>query len=158
MSSRCHPLHCRIAIRSLPSMYWRSIRLWLCSFNVPAAVKPGFKLTEDNAAAVTEICARLDGLPLAIELAAARVKFLPPSDLLARLASRLQLLTSGSRDLPMRQRTLRGAIDWSYDFLNPDEQKLFRRLSVFSGGCTLEAVEAVCNTRSDLGLNLLRSE
>ncbi|HZE70166.1 MAG TPA: tetratricopeptide repeat protein [Pyrinomonadaceae bacterium] len=120
-----------------------------------AAVKPGFKLTEDNAAAVTEICARLDGLPLAIELAAARVKFLPPSDLLARLASRLQLLTSGSRDLPMRQRTLRGAIDWSYDFLNPDEQKLFRRLSVFSGGCTLEAVEAVCNTRSDLGLNLL---
>jgi len=120
-----------------------------------AAVKPDFELSEDNAAAVTEICVRLDGLPLAIELAAARVKLLPPSDLLKRLASRLQLLTSGSRDLPARQQTLRGAIDWSYDFLNAAEQKLFRRLSVFVGGCTLEAVEAVCNTRSDLGFDLL---
>lgn len=120
-----------------------------------AAVKPDFELSADNAAAVTEICVRLDGLPLAIELAAARVKLLPPSDLLTRLASRLQLLTSGARDLPARQQTLRGAIDWSYDFLNAAEQKLFTRLSVFVGGCTLEAVEAVCNTRSDLGVDLL---
>jgi predicted ATPase len=120
-----------------------------------AAVKPDFKLTEDNAAAVIEICVRLDGLPLAIELAAARVKFLPPSDLMTRLASRLSLLTGGSRDLPARQQTLRGAIDWSYDLLNESEQKLFRRLSVFIGGCTLEAVEAVCNTKSDLGFDLV---
>lgn len=120
-----------------------------------AAVKPDFELTEDNASAVTEICARLDGLPLAIELAAARVKLLPPSALRTRLASRLQLLTGGSRDLPARQQTLRGAIDWSHDFLNAAEQKLFRRLSVFTGGCTLEEVEAVCNTNSDLGLDLL---
>jgi predicted ATPase/serine/threonine protein kinase len=120
-----------------------------------AAVKPDFELTEDNASAVTEICARLDGLPLAIELAAVRVKLLQPSALRTRLASRLQLLTGGSRDLPARQQTLRGAIDWSHDFLNAAEQKLFRRLSVFAGGCTLEEVEAVCNTRSDLGLDLL---
>jgi predicted ATPase len=120
-----------------------------------AAVKPNFKLTQDNAAAVTEICVRLDGLPLAIELAAARIKFLPPSDLLKRLASSLQLLTGGSKDLPARQQTLRGAIDWSYDLLNASEQKLFRRLSVFVGGCTLEEIEAVSDTRSDLGLDLL---
>ena len=120
-----------------------------------AAVKPDFALTQDNALAVTEICARLDGLPLAIELAAARVKLLPPSALRTRLESRLHLLTGGSRDLPARQQTLRGAIDWSYDFLNAAEQKLFRRLAVFVGGCTLEAVEAVCNTRNDLGLDPL---
>ncbi len=119
------------------------------------AVKPDFELTEDNAPYVIEICARLDGLPLAIELAAARVKVLPPSALRTRLASRLQLLTGGPRGLPVRQQTLRGTIDWSYDFLNAAEQRLFRRLSVFVGGCTLEAVEAVCNTKSDLELDLL---
>jgi predicted ATPase len=120
-----------------------------------AAVKPGFKITEENAPAVVEICARLDGLPLAIELAAARVKLLPPSAMRSRIESRLQLLTGGARDLPARQQTLRAAIDWSYDLLNAAEQKLLRRLSVFVGGCTLEAIEAVCDTKSDLGLDLL---
>ena len=119
------------------------------------AAKPGFALNQENALAVTEICARLDGLPLAIELAAARLKVLSPSSVLKRLASRLQLLTGGARDLPQRQQTLRAAIDWSYDLLSPAEQKLFRRLSVFVGGCTLEGVEAVCDTQGDLDLDLL---
>jgi predicted ATPase/serine/threonine protein kinase len=119
------------------------------------AVKPDFEVTQDNAAAVAEICARLDGLPLAIELAAARVKLLPPSAMRTRLANRLQLLTGGARDLPARQQTLRAAIGWSYDLLDAAEQKLFRRLSVFAGGSTLEAAEAVCNTKSDLGVDLL---
>ena len=119
------------------------------------AAKPGFELNRENAPAILEICARLDGLPLAIELAAARVKVLSPASLLTRLASRLQLLTGGARDLPQRQQTLRAAMDWSYDLLNPAEQKLFRRLSVFVGGCTLESVEAVCDTKGDLDLDLL---
>jgi predicted ATPase/serine/threonine protein kinase len=119
------------------------------------AAKPGFELNAENASAVCEICARLDGLPLAIELAAARVKVLSPSSLLTRLASRLQLLTGGARDLPQRQQTLRAAMDWSYDLLNPAEQKLLRRLSVFVGGCNLEGVEAVCDTKADLDLDLL---
>jgi predicted ATPase len=120
-----------------------------------AAVKPDFRLNEGNAAAVVEICWRLDGLPLAIELAAARAKLLSPSALRTRLASRLQLLTGGARDLPARQQTLRQAIDWSYDLLSVPEQKLFRKLSVFVGGCTLEAVESVCDTKQDLGLDVL---
>jgi predicted ATPase/serine/threonine protein kinase len=119
------------------------------------AAKPDFELNRENASAVTEICARLDGLPLAIELAAARVKVLSPSSMLTRLASRLQLLTGGSRDLPQRQQTLRAAMDWSYDLLDAAEQKLFRRLSVFVGGCTLEAAEAVCDTKGDLDFDLL---
>jgi predicted ATPase/serine/threonine protein kinase len=119
------------------------------------AAKPDFELNRENAAAVTEICARLDGLPLAIELAASRVKVLSPSSMLTRLASRLQLLTGGARDLPQRQRTLRAAMDWSYDLLNAAEQKLLRRLSVFVGGCNLEGVEAVCDTKSDLDIELL---
>jgi predicted ATPase len=119
------------------------------------AAKPDFELNRENAPAVTEICARLDGLPLAIELAAARVKVLSPSSLLTRLASRLQLLTGGARDLPQRQQTLRAAMDWSYDLLNAAEQKLFRRLSVFVGGCNLEGVEAVCDTKGDLNWDLL---
>ncbi len=120
-----------------------------------AAVKPNFALTAENAAAIARICARLDGLPLAIELAAARVKLLSPSALQARLENRLQILTGGARDLPARQQTLRGAIDWSYDLLSPAEQRLFRRLSVFVGGCTLEAAEAVCDAKRDLGLDPL---
>ncbi len=120
-----------------------------------AAAKPGFELTHENAAAMIEICARFDGLPLAIELAAARVKVLSPASLLSRLASRLQLLTGGAKDLPERQQTLRAAMDWSYDLLNPAEQKLFRRLSVFVGGCNLESVEAVCDAKADLELDLL---
>jgi predicted ATPase len=120
-----------------------------------AAAKPDFELNRENAPAIAEICARLDGLPLAIELAAARVKVLSPSSMLTRLSSRLQLLTGGSRDLPQRQQTLRAAMDWSYDLLSAAEQKLFRRLSAFVGGCTLEGAEAVCDTKGDLNLDLL---
>ena len=119
------------------------------------AAKSDFELDRHNALAVIEVCAGLDGLPLAIELAAARVKVLSPSAMRTRLTSRLQLLTGGARDLPQRQQTLRATIDWSYGLLNPAEQKLFRRLSVFVGGCTLEGVEAVCDTKSDLDLDLL---
>jgi predicted ATPase len=121
-----------------------------------AAVRPDFTLTARNAQAVVDICRQLDGLPLAIELAAARVKILPLAELQARLERRLELLTGGPRDLPERQQTLRRAITWSYDLLTPAEQRLFRRLSVFVGGCTLEAVEAVCNTREDLGVDVLQ--
>ena len=119
------------------------------------AVKPDFRLTEENAAAVTEICARLDGLPLAIELAAARVRALTPKAMVQRLASRFDLLTGGARDLPQRQQTLRGAVQWSHELLTSDEQQLFRRLGVFLNGCTLEAVEAVCNAGEDLATNVL---
>jgi predicted ATPase/DNA-binding winged helix-turn-helix (wHTH) protein len=118
------------------------------------AVWPDFATTPENAAAIHEICSRLDGLPLAIELAAARTKLLSPSDMLDRLQGRLQLLTGGALDLPERQQTLRKTIDWSHDLLNEAERKLFRRLSVFVGGCRLEAVEAVCNTSRDLGIDL----
>ena len=119
------------------------------------AVKHEFALTRENAPAVAAICARLDGLPLAIELAAARIKLLSPSAMLGRLESRLNLLTGGARDLPNRQQTLRSTVDWSYGLLNASEQTLFRRLSVFTGGCTLEGAEAVCDTKSDLGLDIL---
>jgi predicted ATPase/DNA-binding CsgD family transcriptional regulator len=108
------------------------------------AAKPDFQITNASAAAVAELCARLDGLPLAIELAAARVKLLSPQALLARLRRRLDLLIGGARDRPARQQTLRGTIDWSYDLLEPDERTLFARLAVFVGGCSLEAAEAVC--------------
>jgi predicted ATPase len=119
------------------------------------AVRPEFKLTAANGRAVAEICRRLDGLPLAIELAAARAKILPPTELLARLDRRLELLTGGPRDVPLRQQTLRSAIDWSYGLLAPAEQMLFRRMSVFVGGCGLDAVEAVCDAGEDLGLDVL---
>ena len=100
-------------------------------------------LTTANAAAVAEICVRLDGLPLAIELAAARIKVLPVQALLARLSQRLAVLKGGPRDVPVRQQTLRNTITWSFGFLETAEQQLFRRLSVFAGGCTLEAAEAL---------------
>ncbi len=109
------------------------------------AARPGFALTSENGAAVLEICRRLEGLPLAIELAAARLKLLAPQALLARLSSRLTLLTEGTRDLLAHQQTLRRAIDWSYDLLEPAEQLLFTRLAVFAGGWTLEAAEAVAS-------------
>src|SRR5229473_3294406 len=107
------------------------------------AARPDFQLTPATTRAVAEICVRLDGLPLAIELAAARVKLLPPRALLTRLGHRLQVLTGGARDVPARQQTLRNMLAWSYDLLDAKEQRLFRRLSVFVGGCTLEAVEGL---------------
>ena len=113
------------------------------------AVKPDFQLTEANAPVVVEITARLDGLPLAIELAAARMKLLSPEALLMRLSQRLQLLTSGARDVAVRQRALRNTIEWSYHLLDAQEQQLFRRLSIFAGGCALEAVEAICANHGD---------
>jgi predicted ATPase/DNA-binding winged helix-turn-helix (wHTH) protein len=119
-----------------------------------AAVWPDFAITAENAPAVQEICLRLDGLPLAIELAAARTKVLSPGGLLEKLQCPLLFLTGGARDLPERQQTLRKTIDWSHGLLNEAERKLFRRLSAFVGGCTLEAAEAVCNTSRDLGLDL----
>ncbi|MEP7188095.1 MAG: tetratricopeptide repeat protein, partial [Roseiflexaceae bacterium] len=111
------------------------------------AVQPTFQLTSATAPAVAAICAQLDGLPLAIELAAARIKLFSPEELLARLSSRLTLLTGGARDLPARQQTIRATIDWSYNLLSSAEQRLFRQLGVFVGGCTLDAAETVCRDR-----------
>ena len=129
------------------------------------AVKADFAVTSANAPAVAEMCVRLDGLPLAIELAASRAKLLSPQALLARLEQRFDLLVGGPRDMPARQQTLRATIDWSYGLLGRDEQTLLARLAVFVGGCTLEAVEAVCGGEGLLtGLttlidsNLLRQE
>lgn len=107
-------------------------------------VRPDFTLNESNAAAVAEICHKLDGLPLAIELAAARSKVLSPAALLSRLDDRFQVLVSTSRDVPARQQTMRNAIAWGYNLLEADEQALLRRLSVFNGGWTLQAAEVVC--------------
>ena len=121
------------------------------------AVKPDFQVTAQNARPIAELCARLDGLPLAIELAAARVKILPPEAILQRLGHTLDLLSAGSRDLPDRQRTLRGAIQWSYDLLAPSERVLFARLAAFAGGAWLAEVEAVCAGEGDVfdGLSTL---
>lgn len=119
------------------------------------ATNPVFSLNECQARAIAQICSRLDGLPLAIELAAARAKIFAPAAMLGRLGNPLDFLTCGHRDLPSRQQTLRRTIDWSYRLLSASEQTLFRRLAVFAGGCTLESAEAVCNTRRDLGIDLL---
>jgi non-specific serine/threonine protein kinase len=105
---------------------------------------PGFELNAKNAEAVAKICSELEGLPLAIELAAARIKVLSPAAIVDKLESRLLLLTRGPRDLPDRQRTMRGAVEWSYDLLDESEKRVFSRLSVFNGGFTLDAAEAVC--------------
>ena len=119
------------------------------------AVAPTFTPTDANAPVIAAICCRLDGLPLALELAAARVRLLPPQALLARLAQRLPLLSGGARDLPTRHRTLRATLDWSYDLLAPVEQALFARLAVFAGGGSLDAIEALCSTPDGGGLDTL---
>ena len=119
------------------------------------AVAPGFALSATNARAVAEICRRVEGLPLAIELAAARVPLLAPAALLTRLTNRLDLLTDGARDLPARQQTMRGTIDWSFRLLTPAEQTLFARQAVFVGGRTLAAIAAVCDPDGELGVDAL---
>jgi predicted ATPase len=132
---------------SVPPLKTADARALFCSRAL--AVERAFRLDEATAPVVNEICARLDGLPLAIELAAARVKVLSPGALLDRLERRLALLTGGMRDAPARQQTLRAAIDWSYDLLEESEQRLFRRLGVFVGGCTVDSAEAVCGATLD---------
>jgi predicted ATPase/class 3 adenylate cyclase len=117
-----------------------------------------FELNEQNASAIAEICVRLDGIPLAIELAAARIKILTPDALLARLGNRLKLLTGGARDLPARQQTLNSTIEWSHDLLNAEEKTLFRRTSIFRGGFSLEALESVCGEVTGYGYRVLDSE
>ena len=118
------------------------------------SVRPSFELTDANAPAVGRITARLHGMPLAIELAAARVKLLSPEQIVARLEDHLALLTSGSRDLPERQQTLRGAIAWSYDLLEPGTRRLLNRLAVFVGGCELDVADRVCGPASEVGVDV----
>jgi predicted ATPase/class 3 adenylate cyclase len=138
-------------VRHLPDLkslsQYEAVRLFI---ERAKSAKADFEVTEESAPAVAEICVRLDGLPLAIELAAARIKMLPPKAMLQRIGSRLKLLTGGARDLPERQRTLRGAIEWSFALLEEGEQLLFGRLAVFSGGRALEAIEAICDAEGDL--------
>ena len=133
---------------------YEAVRLFIARAQ---AVREDFTVTNENAPAVAEICHRLDGLPLAIELAAARSKLLPPQAMLARLERRLGLLTGGARDLPERQQTLRGAIAWSYDLLTPDEQALFRRLAVCAGAFGIDAAEVIAGApgSGELGLDVL---
>ncbi len=119
------------------------------------AVRSDFAMTGENAAAIAAMCQQVDGLPLAIELAARRSKLFSPQALLPRLRNRLKLLVGGAQDLPSRQQTLRATIAWSYDLLDKTEKTLFRRLAVFVGGCTFEAAEAVCHTHQDLGVDVL---
>jgi predicted ATPase len=142
--------------RALPSVedliQYEAVRLFV---ERAQAANGDFRVTNDNVPAVAEICHRLDGLPLAIELAAARVKVLPPQKLLERLSDRLRLLTGGARDLPERQRTLRSTIEWSYGLLEEGERTLFARLAVFSGGCTLEAIVAICDAYGGLPVDVL---
>jgi predicted ATPase len=138
-------------VRHLPDLkalsQYEAVRLFI---ERAKSAKVDFEVTDESAPAVAEICVRLDGLPLAIELAAARITMLPPRAMLQRLSSRLKLLTGGARDLPERQRTLRGTIEWSHALLDEGEQLLFGRLAVFSGGRTLEAIEAICDAEGDL--------
>jgi predicted ATPase len=129
------------------TLYYEAVALFL---QQAQAVQPGFKITSENQTAVVEICRRLDGLPLAIEIAAARIKMLSPQALLNRLDQSLKFLVGGAKDLPTRQQTLRQTIDWSYNLLQPEEKRLFVCLGVFVGGFTFEAVEAVCNPSDDI--------
>lgn len=117
------------------------------------AAKPAFSITNENALTVTRICFRLDGLPLAVELAASLIRLLEPSEILARLEQRLPVFTTGASNVPARQRTLNGTIDWSYELLHPTEQRLFVRLAIFLGGCTIETADAICNPGGELGVD-----
>ena len=135
---------------TIPDLECDAVRLFVARAQ---AAKPEFTLNNQNALAIAKICVRLDGLPLAIELAAARSKLLGPQLLLERLSTRLTTLTSGSQDLPMRQQTLRNTIDWSYDLLSDPEKMLFTRLAVFAGGWSLEAAEQVCG--ADVAMTVL---
>jgi predicted ATPase/class 3 adenylate cyclase len=131
---------------------YEAVRLFIAR---AVAVRPSFTVTNENAPAVAGICARLHGMPLAIELAAARIKLLPPEAILARLEHQLGVLAAGSRDLPERQQTLRGAISWSYDLLSAGERRLLWRLAVFVGGCDLETAEGVCGPAAEIGCEVL---
>ncbi|MCI0581496.1 MAG: adenylate/guanylate cyclase domain-containing protein [Chloroflexi bacterium] len=131
---------------------YEAVRLFIAR---AVAVRPGFAVTNENAPAVAAICARLQGMPLAIELAAARVKLLSPDQILGRLESQLNLLAAGARDLPARQQTLRGAIAWSYDILDEAHRRLIDRLSVFAGGFDLEAAEAIGGPSGEIGIDVL---
>jgi predicted ATPase/class 3 adenylate cyclase len=131
---------------------YESVRLFIAR---ATSVRPDFKVTNDNAPAIAAIAARLHGMPLAIELAAARVKLFSPEALRARLEDQLGLLAAGARDLPERQQTLRGAIAWSYDILDEGHRRLLDRLSAFEGGADLAAAEAVCGPSSELGIEVL---
>jgi predicted ATPase/DNA-binding SARP family transcriptional activator/DNA-binding CsgD family transcriptional regulator len=143
-------------VRSLPQVAqlegYESVRLFV---DRARQLNPAFALKPENGHAVAQICVRLEGLPLAIELAAARIKMLPPQALLERLSNRLKLLTGGPREFSERQRTLRSTIEWSYELLEESEKTLFGRLSVFSGGATLEATEAVCDVVGVLPVDAL---
>ncbi len=130
---------------------YESVRLFI---ERARAARSSFAITHENAPAIAEICTRLDGLPLAIELAAARTRILPPEAMLVRLSARLPILTGGAHNLPARQQTLRGAIAWSYELLAPADQMLYRRLAVFSGGATIDAIAAVAGDE-DANLDLL---
>ncbi|MEO5939291.1 MAG: hypothetical protein ABIZ72_00225, partial [Candidatus Limnocylindrales bacterium] len=133
---------------ALAATQYEAVRLFVAR---ALGVRPDFKVTNENAPAVAGIAARLHGMPLAIELAAARVKLLTPDAILERLEHQLGVLSAGSRDLPERQQTLRGAIAWSHDLLDAGERRLLARLSVFVGGCELDSAEAVCGPASELG-------
>src|ERR1700738_3477991 len=133
------------------------MQFWAIAFFLQRAqaIKPDFRLTADNAQVVTRICAQLDGLPLSLELAASRIKLLPPTAMLARLEHRLSLLTHGPIDMPARQQRPRQTLDWSYTLLELGEQRIFRRLGVFVGGCSLDAVEALATLPGDLPLDVI---
>src|SRR3989454_9068307 len=139
-------------LKALPSLsaisQFEAVRLFI---ERAVAVKPDFRATNENARAIAGICERVDGLPLAIELAAARVKLFSPQALLTRLEKSLSALGSGARDLPSRQQTLRGAIQWSYDMIDAPGRRLLARFSVFARGGSLEQVEAVCGPADDVG-------
>ena len=145
-------------LRNLPPpdrlLQYGAIRLFVARAQ---AVQAAFAMTDENAPFIVAICQQVDGLPLAIELAAGRSKLFAPQALLSRLRNRLKLLVGGAQDLPLRQQTLRGTIAWSYDLLGQDEKALFRRLAVFVGGCTLEAAEAVCTAQGDLLIDVLEA-